>query len=306
MLPPSEDFEEATEFGKPKSMRLGPTQTLGYGFKWYDLRLFYTWLFLAESSAQQIEALNASALESDIRLQFLKVFRAVFNNVNETATINGQAVNVYRFYNNDGTVPPNYKTYTHLGTHDHYLSSGAATVDAGDLTAIEDHLFHHGYSMVNGYRLFLIVNRTEGKVIRTFKAGAGSPVSQYDFIPTSNTGGGVFLANGTFVARPSLTGVTGEIGTWGPFNVIEEDMLPAGYMFAFATGGDRNVGNPVGYREHENASLRGLKLIPGDRNGYPLVESFYQHGFGTGIRQRGGGVVMQITAGAYAIPSAYV
>lgn len=307
LLPVAEDFEQATEFGIPKAVRLGPAQTLGYSFTWYDLRIMYTWLFLAESSAQQIEGLNASALEADVRLQFVQVLKTIFNNVNTTATINGQAVNVYKFYNNDGTVPPPFKTYTHLSTHDHYLSSGAATVDAGDLTQIEDHLFHHGYSVNRGYRLVLMVNRNEGKTIRTFVAGAGSPVSTYTFIPNENVGGGVLLnANGGVIARPSLLGVPGEIGTWGPFNVIEEDLLPSGYMFAFATGGDRNLKNPVGYREHDNAALRGLKLIPGDRTDYPLVNSFYQHGFGTGVRQRGGGVVMQITAGAYAIPAAYV
>jgi hypothetical protein len=40
---------------------------------------------------------------------------------------------------------------------------------------------------------------------------------------------------------------------------------------------------------------------------YPLIDSFYQRGFGTGVRQRGGGVVMQIKAsGVYDIPTPYL
>ena len=40
---------------------------------------------------------------------------------------------------------------------------------------------------------------------------------------------------------------------------------------------------------------------------YPLIDSFYSRGFGTGIRQRGAAVVVQITTGtaAYAIPAQY-
>ena len=38
----------------------------------------------------------------------------------------------------------------------------------------------------------------------------------------------------------------------------------------------------------------------------PLIESFFQRGIGTGIRQRGAGAVMQVTASAtYTVPSIY-
>jgi hypothetical protein len=53
--------------------------------------------------------------------------------------------------------------------------------------------------------------------------------------------------------------------------------------------------------------LRGLRLVKGAVPDYPLIDSYYQRGFGTGVRQRGGGVVMQVTAsGTYTIPAAYV
>ena len=66
-----------------------------------------------------------------------------------------------------------------------------------------------------------------------------------------------------------------------------------------------NASNPVGFRQHSNASLRGLRLLSGAQHDYPLVDSFYQRGFGTGVRHRGAGVVMQITAGAFAVPAAF-
>jgi hypothetical protein len=232
--------------------------------------------------------------------------RTVFNNVNSSALINDQNVNVYRFYNADGQVPPPYKGTTFDGTHTHYLASGGAAIDSGDLTAIEDHLYHHGYRLTLGYRLVLMVNRQEGKIVRGFTRAGGAP---YDFIPGPNVGGGWFLpANSGVVGAPggNVPGfVPGTIGTYGPFLVVEEDYIPTGYVFAFATAGELNLGNPIGIRQHARGELQGLRLVKGPVPDYPLTDSFYQHGLGTGVRHRGAGVVMKITAGAYDIPAAY-
>lgn len=305
LLPAEEDFEEATEFGEPKGKRLGTPFVAGYDFKWYDLAIRYTWLFLAESDSSQIRAINSEALEADLRLQFTKIFKRVFQDSNSLAVVNDQNVNVYSFWNNDGIqTPPAYKGTTFASSHTHYLSSGGATIDPGDLTTLEDHLYEHGYRSSLGYRLVLLVNRQEGRTIRTFVTGTNSAL--YTFIPSSAYGGGVMLpANGGIIARPASEALPNEIGTYGPFIVVEEDYIPAGWVVAFATQGELNIGNPVGFREHQVASLRGLRLMPGPGRDYPLTDSFYNHGFGTGVRHRGAGVVMKISAGAYSIPTAY-
>lgn len=301
LYPTQDDFEQATEYGEPKGIRLGTPFNMGFPFQWWDLAIRYTWLFLAEADQRQVEALNNQALDADQRLYFVRILRALFNNVNEMATVKGQPVNVYRLYNADGMVPPTYKTTSFDGTHNHYLTSGASTMDQGDITDMEDHLYHHGYNVQNGYRLILLVNRQEGKIIRGLRVASGA---QYDFIPNGNVGGGVIIPLGTIVGNPEGT-VPGQIGTYGPFHVIEEDYIPAGYTIALASGGEENIGNPVGIREHENAALGGLKLVKGPQPDYPLVDSFYRHGFGAGIRHRGAGVVMKITSGSYTIPAAY-
>jgi hypothetical protein len=98
--------------------------------------------------------------------------------------------------------------------------------------------------------------------------------------------------------------VSGRYGSW---LIVQDDYVPPGYMVGFATGGENQATNPVGIREHQNAGLRGLRLVKGRDNDYPLVDSFYQRGFGTGVRHRGAGLVMQVTASAsYTIPTDYV
>lgn len=302
--PSVEDFEEASEFGEPKGIRQGKPFSMGYDFKWYDLAIRYTWMFLAEATAQELRTLANEALSGDVRLVFTRIMRAIFNPANRTADINGAAYNVYALYNGDGTVPPAYRTTTFDNTHTHYLYSGGATVDSGDLATVETHLVHHGYRITNGYRLVMMVNPVEAAIIRTAKVANSW---KYDFLPNANVGGGVLLAqNGGIIGQPASTGIEGEIGTYGPFNVVEEEYIPAGYVLAFATGGERNLGNLVGIRAHSNASLRGLQLVKGPDNDYPLTDSFYRHGLGTGIRHRGAGVVMQITTDTeYSAPSEY-
>lgn len=300
-----EDFEEASEFGEPKGIRLGAPFSMGYSFKWWDIGVRYTWMFLAEADRAQVDALHASVLEAGNRLYFTRVMRQIFNSANTTATINGNAYNVYALYNADGTVPPKYRNTSFVGTHTHYRTSGAATIDPGDLNEIEDDLYSHGYRNTLGYQLVLMVNRQEANVIRTFQVGVAS--SRWTFIPDpTGFGGGTLTPAGQTVVGAPTGRVRNQIGTYGPFLVVEDDYIPAGYVLAFATGGEQNLGNLVGIRQHSQQSLRGLQLVKGRDNDYPLTDSFYRFGFGTGVRHRGAGFVMQITAaGAYSAPAAY-
>lgn len=304
--PIDQDFEMASEFGEPQGIRLGPSFRMGYDFYWWDLAIRYTWMFLAEATRQQLEALNNTALEADNRLVFTRVMKQIFNNVTKVATIDGIATNVYPFYNGDTMIPPKWKVTTFATAHQHYITSGAGTVVSGDLDDMQALLTEHGYAQIRGYRLILLVNPAQGAVIRSFKVATGA---KYDFIPSANVGGGLYIApNSGLIGQPTLINIPGlvSIGTYGSFTVIEEEYIPVGYMLGLASAGELNIGNPVGVREHENTSLRGLRLVKGKDNDYPLIDSFYLHGMGTGVRHRGAGVVMQVSAaGSYTIPTEY-
>jgi hypothetical protein len=300
------DFEEASEFGEPKGIHGGAYFSLGYDFKWYDLAIRYTWMFLSEAMAAQVDALHNMALEADSRLIFSKVMKAVFDNRDRTATIRLQAINVYPFYNNDGTVPPDYKGYTHTGAHDHYLTSGGATIDSGDLDDMETHLVHHGYGKQAGASLFLLCNRAQTATLRTFRVSAGD---SYDFIPALGQPPFILPVSQGVIqgGQPNASWQGLDVrGVYGPWTIIEEDYIPEGYVLGFATGGEMQATNPVGFREHANAALRGMRLVKGRDADYPLIDSFYSRGFGTGCRHRGAAIVMQIKAQAgYVIPPEY-
>jgi hypothetical protein len=150
----------------------------------------------------------------------------------------------------------------------------------------------------------LWVNKQEADIIKTWKTTAGAP---WDFIPDPATyGGGIYLPTDRQLVGAPQGRLDGQIGTYGPWHIIEEENIPAGYLVGIATGGPNNISNPIGIREHKNPRYRGLKVIPGNNNDYPLIESYYQRGLGTGIRHRGAGVLMQVTnSSTYTTPAAY-
>lgn len=304
----SAEFERASEYGEPRGIRQKPTSfSLGYDFGWYDLAKRFTWQFLADATASQVEALHSAALDADNRLVFRTVLSALYNNTNRDTDIDGQVVAVKALYNADGTVPPKYKTNVFDGTHNHYLVSGAAVIDSGDLDELFEHLRHHGYSSENGVQQIVAVNSREGKVIRQFRIATGA---SYDFIPAVGQPQDRILDPGQQITggaiAPTYNGLRA-IGTYGEMIIVEDDLFPVGYVLVVGSGGSMNLNNPVGIRQHKNPSLRGLRLVKGPDADYPLIDSFYNRGIGSGIRQRGGSAVMQIKAsGSYVPPTEYL
>lgn len=305
---PSEvSFERATEYGQPQGVKGTASRFFrGYDFDFFDLAIRYTWMYIAEADQKQLRLNHNLALEADTKLQFQLVMQRLFNPLNGNGyTDKNEAVTVYAAYNADGEVPPTYKHNSFDGTHNHYTVSGGATVTPANLDSLAEQVEEHGYTIQSGYSLILWVNKQEAKEIKKFRVADGAT---YDFVinPDQYNGKIWIPDNGKYVGGPQGAPVKGEIGTYGPFRVVEEAYIPAGYMAAVATGGPDNISNPVAIREHGNAAYRGLKVIPGARSDYPLLDSFYRRGMGTGIRHRGALAIMQVKAsGTYQIPAAY-
>lgn len=316
------DFEPATEYGVPVGIRPGvKPMVIGYDFGWYDLAGRFTWKFLAKATATQVNAFTNMALEADNRLVFTEVMRTLFRNDRRTAE---EGHTVYPFYAGQvGDKPPNYGTTVFADSHNHYVTSGAATfpaagagtaiatADITDLQALVNLVGEHGYSVENGYRVVLMVNKAQGDVIRTIRSQVnGGPVgSLYDFIPAAGTSPFLMPVNMQVISGQTppatLNGLT-VIGSWGDVLIVQDSYIPAGYMVCFATGGLETLNNPIGIREDAIATLRGLKLVKGREPDYPLIESYYTRGFGTGVRKRGAGAIMQISAsGTYTAPAVY-
>ena len=308
----STEFELASEYGIPRSRKVEVEYFhMGYDFNDYDARIAYTWKFLRDADARQVEAVHTKNLEADGRLVFRKVMEAIFDNRNREANIRNQAFNVYPMYNGDGTVPPSHKSQSFDGTHNHYLVSNGATIDSGDIEAMYDHIAEHGYGIEQGTTFVALMNKNQLAAVRSWRRGeanANGAVAQYDYIPGQRRPA-MFLPNAEGLlgsqAPDTWNGLVVD-GSYGDILLIEEPAIPSGYVLMFGTGGAGDLQNLVGIREHANQAYRGLRLMPGNQQNYPLIDSYYGRGFGTGIRQRAAGVIMQIKAsGTYDIPNQY-
>lgn len=305
-------FEEATEFGEPRSNRIELDYfQLGYDFRDYDTATRYTWKFLRDADTRQVDAVHREVLRADRRLIFRKIMEAIFDNRNRVTDIRNQNYNVYPLYNADGTVPPTYKGTTFNGTHDHYIVSQNTAIDSSDVEDAYGHIAHHGFGIENGTVFVMLANAAQVKEMRKWRAGAVSAngvVANYDFIPAANQPTMILPnAEGLLGSLPpdSFKGMR-VVGSYADILVIEESYIPQGYFLMFGTGGAANLQNLVGLREHANPAYRGLRLLPGNQQRYPLIDGYYARSFGTGIRQRAGAVVVQIKAsGTYDIPTQY-
>lgn len=307
------NFEEATEFGIPRKANTNISYyQLAYNYKDWDLGVGYTWKFLRDSPAQQVEAIHTKAIQADQALVFRKVMEALFDNRSRQTIINSMQYNVFPLANNDGWIPPSYKGVTFDGTHNHYLKTNKATIDPGDFENSVNHLTEHGYGWDTGTQIVCFANRAQINEIRKWRLGVASQsvVANFDFIPAVGQPALIVPnAEGLLGGQaPSSWNGLRTTGSYMDVVVIEEPLMPAGYLLFLSTGGPNTDENIVGVREHASAEWKGMRLLPGNQQRYPLVDGYYIHGFGTGIRRRTGAFICQIGTGGtvYAPPTAYI
>jgi hypothetical protein len=177
------DFEEASEFGVPVSIRTQPAlSTLGFTLRWYDTAARFTWRFLLDAPVSQVQAVHSGILEADNRLTFTKLMGALFNNTRR-ANENGTPVMPLWAGAADDIPPPVLGAAFPAG-HQHYLTSGSLAIDGTDVADLVRHVSHHGYGVAPGSRLIVFANPAQADVIRGFRKADGAP---FDYVPGSAT-----------------------------------------------------------------------------------------------------------------------
>jgi hypothetical protein len=292
-----ESFEEATEFGVPTALREPADYLrLGYNFRDYDKSLRATWKFLRSATADQVTAQVTRIFEADNRL----VTGTIMNRLLNPATVLNEWQNTcYGLWSGDGMVPPDYLGNTFDGTHTHYLTSGSAAVDSGDIEDMIHHVTEHGYGRLGnqGGQMVILAHPNEAQDMTSWRAGVdygGATTPKWDFIPSTLMPAFFTTEHLVGALPPADFNGLQVMGSYGDAWLIESHYMPAGYVIVAATGGLDSDLNPVGVRHHVNPAYQGLRHIPG--NGpYPIQESFFARGFGTGVGHRGAAVAMQVT-----------
>lgn len=224
--------------------------------------------------------------------------------------VNSWGHNVYGLYN-AYMKPPDYMGKVFDASHQHYLTTTTVTLDSGHVEAGINHVKEHGYGVNTGrFVLLMHPNDVQSSLITSWRANkeyrTGGPLPKFDFIVSSNAPARLTAEHVEgAVPEPDYAGLP-VLGSYAGALLIESYFMPAGYVIIAATGGVDSDNNPVGFREHEKPQYRGLRVIEGSANSYPIVEHFYTRAFGTRVRHRGAAVAIQITASASYTPPVIV
>lgn len=299
-------LEKASQFGVPKAVRVSPGYLrMGFPLEWFDAGLRYTRQFLRDSSAEQIRAQQAAVIEADNHLTFATTMGALTTNTSGARPVNENGVEIFDLWDgSSGEVPPAFAGRAFTSSHNHYLVSGAATVDGGDIKQLIDTIQEHGHGLrSSNEQIVIMVNPAEADVIRTFRRDpANDAMNPYDFIPSVSAP--AYLTDLTVIgdkAPAQFAGLAIE-GSYGDAWITKNHFIPAGYVIAVATAGAGSARNPLWFREHPVPSSQGLRLVA-ESERYPLVNAYYERGFGVGVRHRSAAAVMQIKAsGSYTSP----
>lgn len=296
------DFEDASEYGEPVSHRPATGYvTLGYPLRWRDLALRSTWKYLVDATAEQIRADQDAGLEADNRQCFNAVMASAFD---PTPRLNENGVPVVGFWNGDGVVPPAFGGQEFTGAETHYITTGSTSLDNEDLAALIRKPLGKGYGADGRGRLLVFAHPDQMPAVRRFRATDVD--GGYDFIPSSDAPAYLSAEDIIGEVAPGAYGRIPIAGSYGPAWVSENASIPSGYLLAVVSDGPNSQRNPIAFREHARPELRGLRAVGGNSRDYPLQDSFLARGFGTGVRHRGAGAVLQVTAStSYTAPAAY-
>lgn len=291
-----EEFEESTSYGIPQKVGVENALKLGFTFKDWDLGLGASWKWLRDASAAEVTAKVQRVYEADTKL----VVQSVFNRILDDRTFtNDWGLPCYGLLNGDGMKLPDYMGQKFTGTETHYLQTASATLDAADIEQAARNVKRFGYGVEDSSKIILLAspNSIEASGLAGWRAGvehATDKVAKYDFVPSSNAP--AFWTNQEVRGAVPPADYAGlpVVGSYGGILVIESHFMHDDYAIVFATGGPGSEKNVVGFREHKQPQYQGLRQIPGNQTGWPLLDSYFQRSFGVGVRHRGAAVAIQI------------
>ncbi|MFN3005707.1 hypothetical protein ACK12G_20805 [Mycolicibacterium wolinskyi] len=294
-------FELATEYGVPQAAGM-PVDALvqGYGYKDYSRRTQLTWQALRKMDRRAVESVFNNVLSADVKLTTGLVLRRFFTP--SAGEKNENLTPIYGLFDapTDGIVPMPYRGRTFTNSFTSYWPTGSTDLDSADIEDAISQLISLGHGIDDGTQIIIAANPTESEIIQSFKKGQennNSQTASHDFIPSKNAP--AYLTDQTIVGElaPEEYGGIKIDGQYGYGWLATTSWIPAGYVAVFATGGPGSEKNSIAFREHEIESYRGLIMQPGNVNsGMPFSETMFVRSCGVGVKNRGMGVALQVTA----------
>lgn len=275
--------------------RARPIRTAGY----YDIAFplqeggtawGQTYQASLKNTIQDVNNRLASILFGDLMWMRDHIFAALFKNASWTFTDEEHGALTVKGLANSDTDTYMIQTGAQSGTTDtHYLAQAGAIADLTDpFPAMYTELTEHPE---NGGQVIAFIPSSNKAAVQGLTSYY--PLSTGFIDPGPNA---ARLAEALGVAVPGVAFGAHDAG----IHLVEWSILPANYIIAVTTQGDR----PLAMREDTVSQLQGFNRVA-ERNDYPYFETQYLRKAGFGAQNRVGAVVQRVGSGSYAIPTGF-
>jgi len=252
------------------------------------------------STMRDLDLALDTVMNQNIGTVRYELLRSLFNNTARSFNdpwARTPTLTIQPLANGDAVEYPPIRGTDTMATADHYRASGYASAAISNTNdpVVEsiDALQEYFGAVTGGSQVVVFHNSAETGAIEGLDATKDIP-DRFITVGANNDS-----ANMGFPQVPGKVWARHSRGAW----ICEWQWIPAGYTVAIFIGAEK----PLLKRVHpaETGLSRGLSLIRGTSDKYPFSQAHYEHDFGFGVANRLNGFVMQLTAGAYAVPTDY-
>lgn len=224
----------------------------------------YTYLWLKDKSLKMITDLQSDIFDQSRKNHRKQILSAMFTN-STNGLWNGSFATLEGL-----SKPPTYEQNVFTADHTHYYGSNTATITQAVISHARKHIVEHG----NGGRLVGFINSDDEEDLVNLMS------------PTSTS---------VKVSNPITDkfAIEGYINRMFGVDWIRTEVIPAGYLLIVEVA-STSAKKVCKFNVPTNKSFRGLKIIPGARPDYPLIDSTYLELCGARVYDRGAGVAIQI------------
>lgn len=286
--------------GRAKAVQADGGWDVGFPLEEFAARIDTNRVAMAYMSMQAYDRQLKTIMKQDVNTVRDEVLKCYFNNTARPGTDDTRRVTVTvqpLALTSDSVKYPPIVGSTDDATAQGYLTSGyvsSAISDANNpFPTMVKYLESHFGQPTGGSNIVVFINIAEKTVVEALA----------DFDRVANR----FLTYGDNVTlvdpEKYPAGLPGRtLGECSNALIQQWDWIPAGYMLAVHLDAEQAIYERIDPPELGLGS--GLQLIFQDQD-HPFRTAQWSHRFGMGIANRLNGVVMQLTAGSYAIPTIY-
>jgi hypothetical protein len=296
-LPGSGEMQRINRQGRPGAVKAINGWDVGLPLEEFGAEVAGDRVTMAYMSMAAYQLHVQTVMRKDMNTTIKEMLKALFNNTERTFVdeLWGSLL-VEPLANGDSVTYPPLVGSTDDATAQNYLASGYVSASISDtnnpIPTIVSALEGHFGTPTGGSAIAVFINNAETAKIQG--------LANFDPVPNRfvTYGDNVSLVQG-FEDSPLPGRVLGETDS---ALIVEWRRIPAGYLLAVHLDAPkpllRRIDPPqVGLGD-------GLQLVAEDLD-FPFKTADWSHRFGFGVGNRLNGIVMQLTAGSYTIPTLY-